>query len=232
MACCKDGNKQFDPHNTSYYMATLIQNYWTYWGVNKLVDSLYTFQTYFLQWNIWISIKISMNSVPYCPTDNGWASVRLRVWRQTSDKPLSESMLAKITDAVTMNYVIWNLIAKHNLAIAITPNLTSGPEKSQPNHFYTSLDTDILSLTYIHTQRENIEKQSQHHKPRNTLSDRKQWILRFQRHYCSEGTFCRVVGVWEDWEKYPYGSHWLTDIQTVYIEFNIVYQLMLNKTRD
>ena len=46
-----------------------------------------------------ISIKISLKFVPKGRIDNNPALVLVMAWRRTSDKPLSEPMLTRFTDA-------------------------------------------------------------------------------------------------------------------------------------
>ena len=53
----------------------------------------------FLNENVWISIKMSRRFVPKCPIGSGPALVHIMAWRRTGDKPLSEPMMAKFTDA-------------------------------------------------------------------------------------------------------------------------------------
>ena len=46
-----------------------------------------------------IFIKISLKFVPNGPISNNTALVQTMFWRQIGEKPLSEPMLTKITDA-------------------------------------------------------------------------------------------------------------------------------------
>ena len=46
-----------------------------------------------------ILIEISLNFVPDGPIDNIPALVQIMAWRRIGDKPLSESMLTRFTDA-------------------------------------------------------------------------------------------------------------------------------------
>ena len=52
-----------------------------------------TFKPNFLNENIRISIKISLNFVPKVPINNIPALVQIMAWRQPGDKPLSEPMM-------------------------------------------------------------------------------------------------------------------------------------------
>ena len=49
--------------------------------------------------NCLILNKISLKYVPWGLIDNMAALVQIMAWRQTGDKPLSEPMLARCTDA-------------------------------------------------------------------------------------------------------------------------------------
>ena len=51
------------------------------------------FKCIFLNENLWISIKISLEFVPKGPINNIPALVQIMAWRRPGDKPLSEPML-------------------------------------------------------------------------------------------------------------------------------------------
>ena len=53
----------------------------------------------FLNENVWISIKISMQFVPKDPINNIPAMVQIMVWHGSGDKPLSEPMMTLFTDS-------------------------------------------------------------------------------------------------------------------------------------
>ena len=53
----------------------------------------------FMNENVWISIKISLNIVPDDPNNNIPALVQIMVWRRLGNKPLSEPMMVLFTDA-------------------------------------------------------------------------------------------------------------------------------------
>ena len=55
-----------------------------------------TFKRIFLNENVRISIKISMEFVPKSPINNNPALVQIMVWRRSGDKPLSEPMMVKL----------------------------------------------------------------------------------------------------------------------------------------
>ena len=57
------------------------------------------FKRIFLNENVRILIKISLKFVPKGPIDNKSALVREMAWRQVGDKPLSEAILTRFTDA-------------------------------------------------------------------------------------------------------------------------------------
>ena len=48
------------------------------------------FQMHFLEWKVWISIKISVKFVPEVRINNIPALVQIMAWHRTGDKPLSE----------------------------------------------------------------------------------------------------------------------------------------------
>ena len=56
-------------------------------------------KTIFFNENVPIPIKFSLKFVPKGKIDNNPALVVIMAWRRIGDKPLSEPMLAQITDA-------------------------------------------------------------------------------------------------------------------------------------
>ena len=49
-----------------------------------------------LNWNVWISPKISLKFVPKVPINNLLVLVQIMDWRRSGDKPLSEPMLVSL----------------------------------------------------------------------------------------------------------------------------------------
>ena len=58
-----------------------------------------TFKRIFVKENVRISIKISLKYVPKSPIRNIPALFQIMAWRRIGDKPLSEPMLTRFTDA-------------------------------------------------------------------------------------------------------------------------------------
>ena len=56
------------------------------------------FQTPFPECNIRISIQFLLKCVPKGPVNNDQALVQMMAWRRSGDKPLSEPMIAYLTD--------------------------------------------------------------------------------------------------------------------------------------
>ena len=56
------------------------------------------FRCIFLNENVWISIRISLNFVPTISMNNIQVMVQIMAWRRIGDKPLSEAMLTRFTD--------------------------------------------------------------------------------------------------------------------------------------
>ena len=66
----------------------------THWGRDKMAAiSRQHFQIDFLEWILWISIKMSLKFVPRGPIINIPALVQIMAWRRPGDKPLSEPMM-------------------------------------------------------------------------------------------------------------------------------------------
>ena len=57
------------------------------------------FRCIFVNEKFGILIKISLKLVPKGPTDNNLALVKIMAWRRIGDKPVSEPMLTRLTNA-------------------------------------------------------------------------------------------------------------------------------------
>ena len=62
-----------------------------------LADNI--FKRIFFNENFCILIEISLKFVPKGPIDNNSALVQIMAWRRIGDKPLSEPMLTRFSDA-------------------------------------------------------------------------------------------------------------------------------------
>ena len=69
-----------------------------------------TFKRIFLNEDTRISIKMSLNFVPKGPTNNILTLVQITAWRRPGDKPLSESMMARLLThiCVTRPHWVWH----------------------------------------------------------------------------------------------------------------------------
>ena len=74
------------------------------WGWDKIVqdftDSI--LKCIFLNENIWISIKIFKNIVPFGPIVNKSALFQIIIWCQTGDKPLVKSMITYFFNPISV----------------------------------------------------------------------------------------------------------------------------------
>ena len=107
------------------------------WQTNIFKDNL-------LNRNIWISIKHSLKFVPMGPIDNSSSLVQVMAWRRTSDKPLSEPMMAQFSDAYMPQWV--------DKICTCTPpgpwfNITTLPYQYRKSHWE---DETILRPSYLH----------------------------------------------------------------------------------
>ena len=66
-----------------------------------------TFKPIFLNENIRISIKISLNFVPEIPINNIPALVQIMAWRRPGDKPLSEPMMVCLLTHICVTRPQW-----------------------------------------------------------------------------------------------------------------------------
>ena len=66
-----------------------------------------TFKRIFLNENVWISIKISLNCVPRGPINNIPALVQIMAWRRPGDKPLFEPMMVCLLTHICVTRPQW-----------------------------------------------------------------------------------------------------------------------------
>ena len=65
------------------------------------------FKCIFLNENVWISIKISLNFVPKGPINNIPSLVQIMAWRRPGDKPLSEPMMVTLLTHICVTRPQW-----------------------------------------------------------------------------------------------------------------------------
>ena len=65
------------------------------------------FKCIFLNENVWISIKISLNFVPKDRINNIPALVQIMAWRRPGDKPLSELMMVSLLTHICVTRPQW-----------------------------------------------------------------------------------------------------------------------------
>ena len=65
------------------------------------------FKCFFLNENVWIPIKISLNFVPKGPINNIPALVQIMAWRRPGDKPLSEVMMVNLPTHICVTRPEW-----------------------------------------------------------------------------------------------------------------------------
>ena len=66
-----------------------------------------TFKRIFLNENVRISIKISLNFVPKGPINNNPALVQIMAWRRSGDKSLSEPMMVSLLTLICVTQPQW-----------------------------------------------------------------------------------------------------------------------------
>ena len=74
---------------------------------------------FFLNENVWISIKISLKFVPKGPINNNPALIQIMAWRRPGDKPLSETMLASLLMHICVTRPQWVISCPRNAAYMI-----------------------------------------------------------------------------------------------------------------
>ena len=65
------------------------------------------FKCIFLNENVWISIKISLNFIPKGPINNIPTLVQIMAWRRPDDKPLSEAMTVNLPTHICVTRPQW-----------------------------------------------------------------------------------------------------------------------------
>ena len=73
----------------------------------------------FLEWNVWIPVKISLKFVPMCPINNTPALVQIMAWRRPGDKPLSEPMMVSLPTHICVTPPQWVNTLKPSDAYAL-----------------------------------------------------------------------------------------------------------------
>ena len=75
----------------AYPGAGLVNTYRPRQNGRRFADDI--FKCIFMNENIWVSIKVSLQFVPKGPINNTPALVQIMAWRRLGDKPLSEPMM-------------------------------------------------------------------------------------------------------------------------------------------
>ena len=92
------GNKLL--HDSMMPYLSLSLDDLTHWGRDKMAITLADIcKCNFINENILISIKNSLNFVPEGPIDNKSTWGQVMVWHQIGDKPLPEPMMTQFDDA-------------------------------------------------------------------------------------------------------------------------------------
>ena len=65
------------------------------------------FKCIFINENVWISIKISLNFIAKGPINNTPALVQIMAWRRPGNKPLSEPMMVSLPTHICVTWPQW-----------------------------------------------------------------------------------------------------------------------------
>ena len=66
------------------------------------------FKTIFLNENVWLSTKISLNFYDGCPINHFPALVQIMAWRRPGDKPLSDLMMVSLMTHICITWPQWD----------------------------------------------------------------------------------------------------------------------------
>ena len=80
------------------------------------------FKWIFLNENVWIPIKISLEFVPHGQINNIPALVQIMAWRRQGDKPLFEPMMVRLPTQMCVTRPQW---VKPTSALLCTPHMTT-----------------------------------------------------------------------------------------------------------
>ena len=86
---------------------------------------------HFLEWNVSISITISLKFAPKGPINNIPALVQIMAWRRPGDKPLSESMMVCVLTHMCVTRPQWvkGPIDQDRFALVIAVECTEWPSR-------------------------------------------------------------------------------------------------------
>ena len=82
----------------------------THWGRDKIATILQLTFSNACSWmkNVWISIMISLQFVPFGPIDDIPTLVQIIAWRQPGDKPLSEPIMFRLLMHICVTRPHWD----------------------------------------------------------------------------------------------------------------------------
>ena len=82
------------------------------------------FQMYFLEWKLWMSIKILLKFFPKGPINNILSFVQIMAWRRPGDNPLSEQIVYwRILKPLGLEYIVLVFNHLHHVMQQETPNV-------------------------------------------------------------------------------------------------------------
>ena len=84
-----------------------LQETITHWGRVNVVIFQIKFSMHFLEWKLWISLKISPKFFPKVPIYNTPVFVQMMAWHRPVDKPLSEPVMDSLLTYICVTRPQW-----------------------------------------------------------------------------------------------------------------------------
>ena len=118
----------------------------THWGWDKMAAILQTIylNAFFLNENIWISIKISLKFIPKGLINNIPSLVQIMAWRRGGNKPFSEAMMVR--------FLTYICITRHQWVNSYQAELMLENMKIHFHFFFISQHQDGIGISLWRTR--------------------------------------------------------------------------------
>ena len=124
----RDGPPQPGESRVGLLKVHSLNSLLTHWGRDKMdaISQTTFFKCIFLNENAWISINISLMSVPNGPINNIPALVQIMAWRRSGDKSFSEPLMVRLLTHICVTRPQWvkDMISRNTSFLWILSYLT------------------------------------------------------------------------------------------------------------